>query len=142
MQTTNKVQVDTTSTSTGNSYTINSPSKPAQGWECPRCGRINAPWKSQCDCPGYNWNQPYYDEWWKKITCTPGTTWQAPSSVCQCDTKTNSKAGDNVTAWNVKVDGDTYTSNSNSQVGGSDYWNSITHNWENVPRTYTNTKGE
>ena len=21
-----------------------------QGWECPRCGQINAPWSSHCDC--------------------------------------------------------------------------------------------
>jgi len=21
------------------------------GWECPRCGQINALWKSICDCP-------------------------------------------------------------------------------------------
>lgn len=29
-----------------------------QGWKCPRCGRINAPWKSHCDCteePKTNW---------------------------------------------------------------------------------------
>ena len=25
------------------------------GWECPRCGKINAPWKSQCDCTRNNW---------------------------------------------------------------------------------------
>lgn len=24
------------------------------GWECPRCGRINAPWKSSCDCNSNN----------------------------------------------------------------------------------------
>lgn len=23
----------------------------AQGWACPRCGRINAPWKPSCNCP-------------------------------------------------------------------------------------------
>lgn len=21
-----------------------------QGWECPKCGTVNAPWKSTCDC--------------------------------------------------------------------------------------------
>lgn len=25
-----------------------------QGWECPRCGRINAPWVRQCDCSRSN----------------------------------------------------------------------------------------
>jgi len=42
-----------------------------KGWECPRCGRINAPWVRQCDCPPSTtstWGtitvNPY-DEWWK-----------------------------------------------------------------------------
>ena len=21
-----------------------------RGWECPRCGKINAPWKEECSC--------------------------------------------------------------------------------------------
>lgn len=40
-----------------------------QGWECPRCGRINAPWKSYCDCKkesNTNWHglpgDVYYPE--------------------------------------------------------------------------------
>lgn len=36
--------------------------QPQQGWECPRCGKINAPWISYCDCPRNNytvtWNSP------------------------------------------------------------------------------------
>ena len=24
----------------------------SQGWLCPRCGKINAPWMSQCNCSG------------------------------------------------------------------------------------------
>ena len=31
------------------------PVQPQQGWECPRCGKINAPWISQCNCPRNNW---------------------------------------------------------------------------------------
>ena len=49
-----------------------------QGWECPRCGNINAPWVAQCNCsrnkytiswtskPSYTGDRP---EWWKDITC-------------------------------------------------------------------------
>lgn len=63
------------------------------GWACPRCGRINAPWKSTCDCSGKTywyptWEGPYYDEWWKHVTCAPETTWKAPSSVCGSDSTT------------------------------------------------------
>ena len=28
-----------------------------RGWECPRCGKINAPWKEECRCykePSYS----------------------------------------------------------------------------------------
>ena len=40
------------------------------GWECPKCGRVNAPWKEQCSCsePGLSsWplqNEPYYPPNW------------------------------------------------------------------------------
>lgn len=32
----------------GKSITINPPM--SYGWICPKCGRVNAPWKSTCDC--------------------------------------------------------------------------------------------
>ena len=40
-----------------------------KGWECPRCGRINAPWVRQCDCSlsTSTWDKITvnpYDEWW------------------------------------------------------------------------------
>lgn len=38
-----------------NTYDWRAPSYPQQGWECPRCGKINAPWISQCNCPRNNW---------------------------------------------------------------------------------------
>ena len=139
MKTTDKVQVgdSTTETSTSTTYTINSKPPTEYGWACPRCGRINAPWKSQCDCTGNiyqypTWERPYYDEWWKHVTCTPETTWKAPSSVCTSDSNT-CKVDSKTTAWNA---------NSAMETGGSDYWNSITRNWENVPHTLTNMQKE
>lgn len=33
---------------TGDPTTINPPM--SYGWVCPKCGRVNAPWKSTCDC--------------------------------------------------------------------------------------------
>ena len=149
--TTDKVQAgeSTTGTSTNTTYTVNSKPSTEYGWACPRCGRINAPWKSQCDCAGNTywyptWERPYYDEWWKHVYCDSNTfkvhpettTWKAPSSVCGSDN--NNYKSDNITAYNVKVDNDIYTGNSGLNVGGSDYWNSVTRAWENVPKTYTN----
>ena len=77
MVTTDKVQTgdSTASTSTSTSWRCPyTPSKAEQGWECPRCGRINAPWKSQCDCSGNNWtittDWTYKPDWWKNyVTC-------------------------------------------------------------------------
>lgn len=33
-----------------------------EGWLCPRCKKVNAPWVSQCSCE---------DFWCDKITCGP-----------------------------------------------------------------------
>lgn len=155
INTTDKVQVGESTTGTSTSTTWHCPytqPKAEQGWECPRCGRINAPWKSQCDCVRNNyWTvtddwiyKPYNDEWWKHVYCDsdtfkvhPETTiWKAPSSVCTSDG--NHTKSDNVTAYNIKVGGDTYSANSSLNVGGSDYYNSCTRAWENIPKTETN----
>ena len=142
--TTDKVQVgeSTTGTSTSTSYTINSTPPTEYGWACPRCGRVNAPWKSTCDCAGGyyypNWYHPwdYKEPWWKQVYCDSdtfkvhpeSTTWKAPETYCGSDSST-CKADGVTTAWN---------SNSAMDTGGSDYWNSVTRNWENVPKTETN----
>lgn len=42
-----------------------------QGWVCPKCGKVNAPWKESCDCvqvvPANPYQypvQPYYPQPW------------------------------------------------------------------------------
>ena len=113
MTTTDKIQVgdSTTNTSTNTSTTWRCPytqPKAEQGWECPRCGRINAPWARQCDCSRSNWtittsDWTYKPEWWK-------------------DYLTYSQA-----------DAHVYTTDANPTVGGSDYWDNINQTWSNMP---------
>ena len=38
-----------------------------KGWECPRCGRINAPWLPCCSCDK---STTYAISWTKDITTT------------------------------------------------------------------------
>ena len=144
--TTDKVQVGDSTAGTSTSTTWRcpySPSKAEQGWECPRCGRINAPWKSQCDCSRNNyWTitdgwiyKPYDDEWWKRVYCDSDTfkvhpettTWKAPSSVCSSDSTTSVKSNPNSTI---------YTTARNPVVGGSDY--EVNGTYVNVGGTQSN----
>ena len=129
INTTDKVQVgdSTTGTSTSTTYKSSSPPSMEYGWACPRCGRINAPWKSTCDCSGRaywypTWEGPYYDEWWKHVTCAPETNWKAPSSVCGSDSTTKQNPNSTI-----------YTTATNPTVGGSDYWDSMNQVWTNNP---------
>lgn len=145
-KTTDKVQVgdSLTGTSASTSYTIGSKPQAERGWECPRCGRINAPWKSQCECAGnqyyptwYPWE--YKEPWWKQIYCDsdtfrvhPETTiWKTPSSTCKSDSATTAKADPNIVH--------TYVTGTNSIVGGSDYWDDVNKEWTNVPKGYANS---
>ena len=125
MKTTNKVQTgDTiTGTSTNTSYINSNHSyKSEKGWECPRCGRINAPWVRQCDCSPStytSWDKitvnPCDKKWWTEITCSDDNTFKIhPESI-------------------------TYNTNINQIAGGSDYKDPVTGDWVNVPKTYTNT---
>ena len=139
MKTTDKVQIgdSTTGTSTSTTYTINSKPPTEYGWECPRCGRINAPWVRQCDCNGNNWtitsDWTYKPEWWKEVTCSPDTfrihpesdpIWKAPSSICGSDSATTAK---------------TYVTSTNNIIGGSDYYDNEKKEWTNVPKEYSNS---
>lgn len=64
-----------------------------QGWECPRCGRINAPWVRQCDCPRNNWtitwtsNNNEIPDWKHYATCcsttVSGSNYQDPITKTQ-----------------------------------------------------------
>lgn len=73
-----------TGTSTSTTTTWRCPytqHKAERGWECPRCGRINAPWKSSCDCIASNWQFTWgdttadHENWWKTyIKCTTADT--------------------------------------------------------------------
>lgn len=114
-------KVTTTTTSTGTTYECPYiKPKAEQGWECPRCGRINAPWVRQCDCNRNNWSITWKDnssedEWWKKyVTCTSDTL-------------------------KVHPDCAVYTTAHNFVVGGSDYQDPTTGDYVNIPKAQTNS---
>lgn len=112
----NKVQagdptISTSTTTTSQWQTYTHP-KAEQGWECPRCGRINAPWVRQCNCSRNNWTVTWtsdhvnFDPDWEKVTC----------------------------ADNVLNNPNTYS----TTVGGSDYYNPSTCTYENTTRNINN----
>lgn len=131
MVTTDKVRAgeSSTGTSTNTSTTASqwqtyNHYQAERGWECPRCGRINAPWVRSCDCSRNNWSITWTTdkfttgdkpEWWKDyVTCN------------QAD--------------NVLNNPNYYTTSAhNETVGGSDYWNPTTKTWENVSSTQSNS---
>ena len=116
MNTTDKVQVgdSTTGTSTTTTYKTSSSSPIEYGWVCPRCNRVNAPWKSTCDCSGgyYYPIWEYKEPWWKQVYCN-GTSAQS-----QIDSNT----------FKIHPESTTYYS-----VGGSDYWDNMNQVWTNNP---------
>ena len=119
---------NTTSTTTSTSYTYTPPSPKYQsekGWECPRCGRINATWVRQCDC-NRNWSITWTDntsedEWWKKYSV------KGDSDV-----------------FKIHPDDITYTfttaPDSIPTVGGSDYWDDAKKIWSNILKNVSNTQ--
>ena len=112
---------NTASTTTAKTYTITSPSSywSEKGWECPRCGRINAPWVRQCDCSRNNWkitdndSTTSGDDWWKQYI--------------------------NSDTFRIHPDTVTYTNAHNSTTGGSDYWDEFNKIWSNILAVF-NTK--
>ena len=137
MQAINKVQtgdtVKGTSTSTSTSYTYSNTAYSAEkGWECPRCGRINAPWVRQCDCSrndkwdkwDITWAKDYYTKPYYKVTCN-GTSAQA-----QIDSET----------FKIHPDATVYTVTGSPDIGGSDYWDNAEKLWSNVLKNVSNIK--
>lgn len=62
--------------SVGDSTTINPPML-SYGWICPKCGRVNAPWKDHCDCDGgsgliwkFDYDHPNY-KWYYELPKGP-----------------------------------------------------------------------
>jgi hypothetical protein len=50
------------------------------GWACPRCGKINAPWVTSCDCYPYSSYPVYYYTSYTPYTTTSGTGCRQPIS--------------------------------------------------------------
>lgn len=69
----NSEDVQNTATGTGcdgNSTTVKPPM--SYGWVCPKCGRVNAPWKDHCDCDGgsgpiwkFDYDHPHYKDYYE-----------------------------------------------------------------------------
>ena len=115
MPTTNKVQVENSTTTASTSTTTNYScpylrSKAEQGWECPRCGRINAPWVRQCDCTRGTYD---YDKWTITPTWADGEWWKTHITCTQADANT-------------------YINKDRVEVGGSDYWDPSLNSYVNT----------
>ena len=85
----------------GDPTTINPPL--LYGWVCPKCGRVNAPWKDHCDCDGgsgpiwkFDYDNPFYKEYrfpqnptipykWGEWGDTPG--WWNQGPMCEIKPK-------------------------------------------------------
>lgn len=116
MKTNTSTSTDTSTTS----YIQSSSSNIQDGWRCPRCGKINAPWVRQCDCSPST-------STWDKITINPCDDWWKYRITCDDD------------MFKIHPESTVYTTNVNQVVGGSDYKDPVTGDWVNVPKTYTNT---
>ena len=114
--------VQTTTTTSGTSdnkiYEWHCPYQPKaeQGWECPRCGRINAPWVRQCD---YTRGTYDYNKWTITPTWTDGEWWKTPVTCTQADANT-------------------YINKDKVETGGSDYYDISAHVYTNSTKNVSN----
>lgn len=81
-----------------------------KGWECPRCHKIWAPWMSSCNCN-------------RESNHANTTTKPIPLEINDWKKYVTCKMGQD----------------SCITVGGSDYYDSNSKTYKNVPYTYTNT---
>ena len=122
MKTNTNTKTDTSTTS----YTQAINSNIQDGWRCPRCGKINAPWVRQCDCPS---SITTYTTW-DKITVNPCDNWWKHQITCD----------DNM--FRIHPESNIYSDSINTMSGGSDYKCSVPGEWVNVPGTQTNSVKE
>ena len=125
----------TTGTSSSTNYNRYTHYYPAaqQGWECPRCGKINAPWVSQCNCSRDNWTVTWASDhvnvkpdWWKDyVYCQQGDSVTTNPNIYQ------------VGGSDYK-EGNTYVNVSGTQSNTVDP-NSVTYASNQAPNTPTNT---
>lgn len=83
--------MDSKTTSTSGSYTINMTNHGRYGWVCPLCGRANAPWLGQCPC------QPL-TTWTRSSPISP-SEWDPGKPYCTI----NSDTKDGVTWSNYRA---------------------------------------
>ena len=155
---TNKVTVGTNTSTTASQWQTDGHHEAERGWECPRCGRINAPWVRSCDCSRDSWSITQggssigSNEWWRQyVPCTSasltqldsetfkihpesGPIWKAPNSTCVSDSATVAKSDPNIVH--------TYVTGTNNAVGGSDYQDEINKTWTNIPNVSNNVTSE
>ena len=117
--------------------------KTEYGWECPRCGRINAPWVRQCDCSRSYWCPTWTSdkvyvgdkpEWWRDyVTCkndtfkihpetdsiytTGGSDYKVGDTYVNVSGTQSSGADSNVTAWNTTNPNNCYTPHYTTPTG-------------------------
>ena len=67
-------------------YYHNNELPPQQGWICPKCGRVNSPWKSTCDCVSSQTKGSYTMDTTKLYTtsaCTQGKWRTEDENTCE-----------------------------------------------------------
>lgn len=77
----------------------------SKGWECPKCGRVNAPWASECPCyketkyryPTYSttYTIPFGERWNTLPDDVPSSTTSATSDCDGCDSCKGKRKGEN-----------------------------------------------